>query len=238
MPNTCPELLIVMPVFNEQESIQRVVTEWFAEMDRIVSNYVLLAIDDGSVDDTLAILHKLHLQIGDRLEIISRENRGHGQTCLQGYHIAAERGIPFIFQIDSDGQSDPRYFGQFWALRDQYDVIYGKRTRQDGLRRILASFTLRCSLRILAQADCVDANVPYRLMNHRACQSGIPFIPNDLSLANIGLAVILRKTPSIRHGAIPIGFPPRLGGEPSVRFLQFATKAIELFRQLKKAGIT
>jgi dolichol-phosphate mannosyltransferase len=228
-----PELLIVMPVCNEEASVEPVIREWFSELSRVTGSFTFLAIDDGSSDSTLRILRQLEADLGPRLEILSRENRGHGQTCLQGYRIAIERGIPHILQIDSDGQSDPRYFQEFWNLRHDHDVIYGKRMRMDGGRRVMASFVLRWSLRLLAGADCIDANVPYRLMAAGACARQIQGIPADFFLANVALAVRLRKTPDIRHGSVPIHFPPRRGGEPSVPFSKFAIKAFELFRQLK-----
>jgi len=156
---------------------------------------------------------------------------------MEGYRLAIDRGIPFILQIDSDGQSAPFHFHEMWSLRNDYDVIYGKRERSDGLRRVIASKVLRYALLILAKVNCVDANVPYRLMNTRSCAFAIRRIPEQIFLANVALAVLLRKQGEIRHGEIPISFPPRVGGEPSVPFRKFATKAVELFMQLKKAGI-
>ena len=226
-----------MPVFNEQAALLSVAREWFAALQSAVGDFILLAINDGSTDGTLAVLDSLRMELGAKFEIVSRSNRGHGQSCIEGYEIALARGIPFILQIDSDGQSEPRHFQDFWNLKDQYGVIYGKRTRQDGVRRIVASGVLRVLLRLLVGVDCVDANVPYRLMNAAACETAIRAIPSDLCLANIALAVALRMDPSIRHGLVPITFPARRGGEPSVPFLKFAAKGVELFAQLKKAGI-
>jgi dolichol-phosphate mannosyltransferase len=119
-----PELMIVMPVYNEQASVQKVVHEWFNELENWTENFVFLAINDGSTDGTLRILEHLREQLGARFEILSRENRGHGQSCLQGYRIACEREIPWVLQIDSDGQCDPQYFFRFWRDRKKFDVIY------------------------------------------------------------------------------------------------------------------
>lgn len=231
-----PELLIVMPVYNEEASVESVIREWFAELSLAACEFTFLAIDDGSKDSTLKVLRMLEAEFGPRLEILSRENRGHGQSCLQGYRLAIERGVPHVLQIDSDGQSDPRHFAEFWSLRHDFDVIYGKRNRMDGWRRVAASRVLRWSLRLLAGADCIDANVPYRLMKAAACARSIDNIPGDFFLANVALAVRLRMTPGIHHGSVPIHFPARRGGEPSVPFSKFAIKALELFRQLKKLG--
>lgn len=71
---------------------------------------------------------------------------------------------------------------------------------------------MRHSLRVLLKADCVDTNVSYRLINTKNCATAIYSIPENISLANVALAVALRKAVAVRHGAIPIRFTPRLGG--------------------------
>ena len=88
------QLLVVMPVFNEQDSIRKVVVEWFNALEAATPDFAILAINDGSKDATLQTLGTLQSELGDRLEIISRENRGHGQSCIQGYRVALERRIP------------------------------------------------------------------------------------------------------------------------------------------------
>lgn len=221
-----------MPVFNEQAAIAKVVDDWIESLSRILDDFVLLIINDGSTDGTGQIIESLAKQHGQRIQLITRENRGHGQSCIEGYRYGIDRKIPFILQIDSDGQSDPSYLQEFWNARTGEGVVYGKRTRSDGYRRIIASSILRLSLRCIAGVDCLDANVPYRLMATEACSAAILRIPPTINLANIALAVELRRDPSIRHRYIPINFPPRIGGEPSVAFGKFAIKAIELFRQL------
>lgn len=229
-----PELLVALPVYNESASIRDVVGNWMAALDSAVGSYVILAINDGSTDHSGEILEELRSACGDRLEVRSRDNRGHGQSCLEAYLVALERGIPYILQIDSDGQSDPRYVRGFWERRGDFDVIYGKRRRLDGLARIIASLALRVLLRLLEGVDCVDANVPYRLMNTCACEQAIRAIPPVVSLANVALAVLLKRNPEIRHGTIAVDFPPRCGGEPSVPLSRFIVKGYELFAQLRK----
>lgn len=225
---------MILPVYNEQESIQHVLTEWFAELDANGCDYRILAINDGSTDDTHAMLQARRNARPDRLEIRSRANLGHGHTCLEGYREAVERGIPYILQIDSDGQSLPEFFDDFWCIREQYDVIYGVRKRQDGWQRVVASRVLCILLRYVEGVDCVDANVPYRLMRTATCGAVIERVPAEISLANVALAVMLRRENAIRHGSVPIHFPSRYGGEPSVPMARFFAKARELFQQLKR----
>jgi len=233
MSSILPELIIVMPVYNEQASVRKVVMEWFQEIENWTENFVFLAIDDGSTDDSLNVLKRLQTQLGPRIEILSRENRGHGQSCLQGYREALSRTIPWIMQIDSDGQCDPQFFFRMWRMRNGCDIIYGRRaSRDDGWRRVVASHVLRMTLLLTSGAYCVDANVPYRLMRSKSLEKHVKRIPPDFSLANVALSVLLRKDPYISEGKVRIHFRERYGGEPSVALGKFGGKATELIRQL------
>lgn len=222
-----------MPAYNEQAAIPVVIESWFATLDAVVGNFVLRVIDDGSKDATREKIESLQYKLGPRIELHSRPNRGHGQTCLEGYRDAIGREIPFILQIDSDGQCDPAFFADFWKLRHDHDVVYGRRSREDGVVRFIASFTLRHLVRVLEGVNCVDPNVPYRLMRTPVCAPAIASIPPTFDLANIALSIQLARQPGLREATVPIRFRERLGGEPSVPLRRFAAKAVELFRQLR-----
>lgn len=226
--------MVVMPAYNEEASVRKVVLEFFREIEHWTENFVFLCLNDGSRDRTGVILDRLKEQLGSRLEVRHGKNRGHGQTCLDGYREAVRRKIPWILQIDSDGQCDPQYFFRFWRIRDQADVFYGVRyKRNDGWRRIVASRVLRVFLWMSARVDCRDANVPYRLMKTERVAAALGKLPAGMFLANVGLAVALRRGPGIRTAFVPIHFRERYGGEPSVPLSLFWEKALQLWRELK-----
>lgn len=230
-----PELLVVIPVYNEQASIGEVVREWMEELDRCCRSFAILAIDDGSKDGSLEALRRLQEQWGARLLVTSQPNRGHGQTCLEGYRKASAMGAPYVFQIDSDGQCDPRYFSSLWRLREQFTVVYGIRTtRDDGLARVFVSLVLRLMLLLAFQANCRDANVPYRLMKTKEVMRAVNRIPPEFGLANIALAVLLAGDRTCFHGFVPIHFRRRTGGQPSLKPSMFSRKALELHRDIRK----
>ena len=54
-----PEIMLIMPVYNEQASVRKVVHEWFQEIENWTENFVFLAINDGSTDDTQIVLQRL-----------------------------------------------------------------------------------------------------------------------------------------------------------------------------------
>jgi dolichol-phosphate mannosyltransferase len=227
------ELLVVMPVFNEEACVEGVLDEWGKELDASGINYGLLLVDDGSSDGTRAVLECWkRKRDDDRIEIVSRANRGHGQTCLEGYRRACRSGGLWVLQIDSDGQCDPAFFRALWELRDGHDVVYGHRTKRgDGWKRALASVLVRVVVRLGSGVNCTDANVPYRLMSTARLLPLVDTIPAGFDLANIALAVQLKRA-GWREAVVPIVFRPRAGGEPSVPLIRFAGKALELFGQL------
>lgn len=228
-----PELIVVMPAYNEQESVRKVVLEWFAELECWTDRFVFLAIDDGSLDGTHHALECLRDRLGPRFELLRHGNRGHGQSCLVGYRMACERGIPWVLQIDSDGQCDPQFFHRFWRDRSRYDVIYGHRWRRDdGVRRMIASMVLKATLAFSCRTWCRDANVPYRLMQTHRLLTVLDTIPQEFVLANVALAVQLRRH-GWNEGCVPIRFRDRYAGTPSVRLGQFGCKARQLVQQLQ-----
>jgi dolichol-phosphate mannosyltransferase len=226
-----------MPVFNEERSVVSVLDEWTAELGRSGADYTILVIDDGSTDASPEVLHNWksdHPSV--HLEVMRHANRGHGQTCLEGYRIACDRRIPWVFQIDSYGQCDPTFFSDVWAARHGDDVVYGRRAkRKDGLKRVLASVLVKAVVRAASGAVCIDANVPYRLMRTEKLHSLVDSIPSDFDLANIALAVQIQRA-AWPECSVPIVFRARTGGEPSVPLLRFASKAIELAAELRHLG--
>lgn len=230
---TSCELLVVVPVFNEEASVAAVIREWMPVLEAEGIAFRFLALDDGSTDRTPEILQELSRELPGRIEVVRHSNRGHGQTVLDGYRRAAQSGAARVFQIDSDGQCDPAYFPAVWALRDSCEVVYGSRTeRQDGWRRKLASIVLKAVVFCTSGAVCEDANSPYRLMRVAGLRDEVDKIPGDFDLANIALAVLLKRA-GWKHGVVKIRFRERFGGEPKVPLSRFAAKALDLARGLR-----
>jgi len=233
MSVTTPELALLIPVYNEQAAILPVLREWREALSRSVGagKFRILVIDDGSTDGTPSVLGGLDWP---ELQVHRHTNRGHGQSCLAGYLEVEKAGIPYVFQIDSDGQCDPVFFPKIWELRDDEVSIYGRRTsRDDGQARRLISSVLRFSLRLARGSRLNDANVPYRLYRSDRAAAAARRVPADFSLANIAVALLLEPE-GFRE--IPIHFRDRIGGEPTVRWWGFATKAIQLHRSLRRLG--
>lgn len=232
-PDSPPEVVLVVPVYNEEDAIVPVLTEWRAEFERTVGagRYLLLVVDDGSRDRTPERLAALGWA---QLRVIRHSNRGHGQSCLVGYAEAARLGATYVFQIDSDGQCDPAGFASVWALRGTAAAVYGRRrTRDDGAARRLISRVLRLSLKLARGTRLNDTNVPFRLYDAKLAAATAARVPKDFNLANIAMALLMEP-----HGfrEVPIHFRDRLGGHPTVRLWGFAPKAVRLHRDVFRLG--
>ena len=92
--------------------------------------------DSGSTDQTHTILENLKTSRYPKIEILSNTNQYHGPKLIALYDYAIRHGADYIFQTDSDGQTNPDESDSFWTMRTKYDGIFGNRTvRGDGKDR-------------------------------------------------------------------------------------------------------
>ena len=226
-------LWVVMPVYNEEEAVGGVIEEWQNALQDSGLNYTFCILNDGSKDNTLKILEE-YAQKNAQIKVVNKSNSGHGQTCVMGYQLGLDAGADWIFQIDSDGQCDPKHFTSLINATVSNKAIYGQRvTRDDGLKRIVISkFVLIFTL--IATGQWInDGNVPYRLIHADLMKNIAYSVPADFHLANILVSVLSNKQEKIKW--IPIHFRDRSGGSASVKTFSFVKHGFKLFKQLKAA---
>lgn len=210
-------LYVVIPAYNEQDNIEDVVNEWYEVLNLAGKDSRLVIVDDGSKDNTYGILQEL-AKSRPQLMPITKPNSGHGATILYAYNFAVQSGADFVFQTDSDGQTRPAEFVEFWRQRHEYDMIIGHRNkRQDGLSRIFVTKVLKLVVRICFGTTITDANTPFRLMKTGVLKEILPLVPKNFNLSNVIISVIFAKQQrKIRY--MPITFRPRQGGVNSINF--------------------
>jgi len=229
-------LYIIIPAYNEEENIESVAREWHEVVQGISNNSKLVIIDDGSKDSTYEKLQKLSNELSC-LVPMTKKNSGHGATLLYGYNYALKNNAKYIFQTDSDGQTLPSEFNQFWTKRNDYSVLIGHRNhREDGMSRVFVTKTLKFVLWSIFHLKITDANTPYRLMSNEVLKKYIRKVPKEFNLSNVMLTVLfLKNNEHVKF--IPITFRPRQGGVNSInmrRIIKIGYQAVKDFRTIKK----
>jgi len=124
------ELSIVIPVYNEEENIEPLVSELTTVLSRLQQTYEIVIVDDGSRDGTFA---KLRVLLAQRPELtIMRLKRNFGQTAAVAAGLAHASGEVVIL-MDGDAQNDPADIPAMLAkLAEGNDLVAGWRfNRQD-----------------------------------------------------------------------------------------------------------
>jgi glycosyltransferase involved in cell wall biosynthesis len=135
-----PELSVVVPIFNEEESIPLLFDQLTGVLDQTGRGYEVIAVDDGSSDDSFQVLKDLSLRDA-RLRVV-RFRRNFGQTAAFAAGFDRARG-DVVITIDADLQNDPTDIPKLLAKMDEgHDVVSG--WRQDRWKEgFLAFFTRR-----------------------------------------------------------------------------------------------
>ncbi|MDR0560806.1 MAG: glycosyltransferase family 2 protein [Prevotellaceae bacterium] len=230
-------LYIVMPAYNEEDNIQNVIAQWHPVVNRIGEGSRLVIFNDGSKDRTYEKMKALESQY-PCLIAETKPNSGHGSTCLYAYRYALEHGAGYIFQTDSDGQTNPDEFWSFWEKRELYDFQTGYRKfREDGYSRVVVTKVLRMVIRLIFGENIIDANTPFRLMRSEKLKTVLEFIPDDFFLSNVLVSTIAVKRKE-RCAWHPITFKPRQAGNNSInlrKIIKIGLKSVSDFRKINRA---
>ena len=224
------ELYAIIPAYNEQDTIEQVVNDW-----KIINDLggVLVIIDDGSQDNTLSILRRLE---SDSIIVLSKENGGHGDTLLYGYRFAIALGAKYIFQTDSDGQTNAAEFKAFWKDRNRYDAIFGvRKVRGDGASRKFVESVLCKILWGIFHVKVPDSNAPFRLMRADKVKEYIAKLPEHYNLPNVMLTVYFTKNDKVAFREISFG--KRQGGKNSInikKIVRIGMQAVKDFKKMAK----
>jgi len=201
-----PKYSMIMPVHNEEGSIEKVVCEVYEKLARDNSFEIILA-EDGSKDNTKEIIKKLSKKIPLKA-ILSHQKKGYSGGIKAGMQLVS---APFVIVSDSDGQHDPN---DFWKLEeklkeenwDKNVIISGERVqRADVIHRKLMSKTFQkissmvfdlpkigditSAFKLMDSAVAKDLSKECHLMSEsfwteftiRACNKGIRVIETPVS---------------------------------------------------------
>jgi glycosyltransferase involved in cell wall biosynthesis len=162
-----PILSIVLPAYNEAESIRGVVLEYFGEIVTKLPSRLVVA-EDGSVDKTPEILTNLANEIP--ITVMSDRNRkGYAKGVRDALRACKDE---WIFFSDSDGQYYSSDFWRLWENRYGCDMIIGRKVQRDeSLYRIILSKVFHILSNTLFGLKLRDGDCGFRLIRKKVIQS-------------------------------------------------------------------
>jgi len=203
--------LVIIPAFNEEGSIGKVVEEVKAYLPQGDA----LVVNDGSNDLTSEIAKAKGAIVLDL-----PFNLGIGGAMQAGYKYAYERGYDVAIQVDGDGQHDPREIPKLLNVLEKgtADVAMGSRFIGDSeykasVMRRLGMVILSKAISIVVGERLTDPTSGFRAANRRAIQLFSVNYPQDYPEPE---AIVLLHQCRLRMKEIPVKINQRFSGESSI----------------------
>jgi len=168
-PKRAPEVSFVIPAMNEEDSLEELVSQIAKHVG--TENYEVILIDDGSTDDTWAVMQALADLNPTRVRGLRfRSNRGKAAGLQAGFNVA--RG-ELIFTMDADLQDDPKEIPRFIAkIREGYDLVSGwKAVRHDPWHKVLPSRVFNRMLSYFSKVKLHDHNCGFKCYRREVAKS-------------------------------------------------------------------
>ncbi len=162
------ELSVVVPVYNEQESVPELYRRLKPVLTAAVGSHEIVFVDDGSRDRSWELIRELAAQDGSVRGVRFSRNFGHQMAFAAGLRHAVGDAVVIM---DADLQDPPELIPQLLARwRAGFDVVYAVRTKREGetiFKRVSAAAFYRV-LRAITQVDIPVDTGDFRLMSRKA----------------------------------------------------------------------
>ncbi len=158
---------IVIPVYNAAAALP----ELDARLQRSAPGVTVLAVDDGSTDDTGQTLQRLGIR-----HVCHAYNRGKGEALKTGFAEILKEPVDAVVQLDADLQHEPEYLPQFFAAfeADRGDVLIGTRDFHAGampFHRRMTNRVTSWAITRLTGTLVSDSQSGYRLIGRRVLET-------------------------------------------------------------------
>ena len=162
MPTNVVDISVLVPVLNEEDSVQELTTRVSAVLEEQGRSFEIVFVDDGSSDRTPDIVKQLH-QADPRIKLV-RFRRNFGKAAAITAGVAQSVGS-ILITIDGDLQDVPEEIPRFLEKleAEDLDLVSGwKRDRQDPVSKRYPSKLFNWVTRRLAQVDLHDFNCGFK----------------------------------------------------------------------------
>lgn len=168
LEGSTPELSFVVPIMNEEDSLEQLVQGISQNVG--VRSFEIILIDDGSTDDSWMVIQALADLHPEVIGIRFRSNRGKAAGLQVGFDQA--RG-DLIFTMDGDLQDDPQEIPRFIKkIEEGYDLVSGwKAVRHDPWHKVLPSRIFNRMLSRISRVRLHDHNCGFKCYRRSVVES-------------------------------------------------------------------
>ena len=157
-----PDISVVIPAYNEEDSIEECLRQTSSVLDSIGLSYEICVVDDASSDRTFARLKGIRKNLPQLRALRLRTNRGQSAALDAGFRHAAGN---VVVTMDADLQNDPADIPKLLAATEEYDVVCGvRKNRRDNLVRRVSSRIANCVRNRLTNENIQDVGCSLRAM--------------------------------------------------------------------------
>lgn len=210
--STPVELSVVVPVFNEEETIAELERRLREVLAAVAPDHEVILVNDGSRDGTREAIRRIATPGGRWRAVHLSRNFGHQAAVAAGLRESRGRAVVVM---DADLQDPPELLRELLARwREGYEVIYAQRVRRERegpLKRGLAWLYYRV-LRAVAPVDIPADTGDFCLMDRKVVDALIALPERNAYLRG------LRAWLGFRQTAVPFERKARFAGEPKYTF--------------------
>lgn len=157
------DLSLVIPVYNEVESLRPLVKRIHEEVDQLKKTWEIVFVDDGSTDGSAQLLKDLAAEDTHIIVAVQRRNFGKSLALEAGFAVATG---DIMITMDADLQDEPAEIVNLLAkIDDGYDLVVGwKKVRNDPLSKTIPSYIANRTTRLLTGVQLHDMNSGLKAM--------------------------------------------------------------------------
>jgi len=231
------KIAVVIPAFNEQQSIASVV----AAVNSISTSQVTIipvVVNDCSKDNTKKIIEGINC-----VPLSLPINLGIGGAVQTGIKYAFDNGFDYAIQIDGDGQHPPERIPDLMRelRKNNWDVVIGSRfINNEGFQSTFMRRTgiryFQFLLKLITGERVTDPTSGMRMMNRRAMELLYEYYPDEYPEPE---ALIIYNRNGLKFGEVPVHMVERQGGVSSIQgfgtiYYMFKVTIAIIFTYLRK----
>lgn len=218
--NSRLDISVVVPLYNEEESLPELVA-WIKRVaDREALSFEIIMVDDGSTDGSWSVVESLHEEYGDVIRGV-RFSINYGKSAALYCGFDAAMG-DVVFTMDADLQDSPDEIPQMrrMILEEGYDLVSGwKRLRHDPASKRIPSKFFNYTARIVSGIKLHDFNCGLKAYRRKVIKSielfgemhrYIPILAKRAGFKRIGEKVVDHK--ARKYGESKFGMERMLKG--------------------------